>query len=126
MIVDFRVEREAAFVQITWLTAVSVAFAFGFLLGYFVRAMISRRRHRLSSQRRRRHAGGEGEQQFALGLQRSTSQDGTSESELRSTSDAPGLAGLDLEEREQSDLPNRVGGPAKTAQPGRRRRPGRK
>jgi len=41
---------------LTEITAISVAFGFGFLLGYGVRVMLSWRRHRLASERRQQEA----------------------------------------------------------------------
>jgi hypothetical protein len=80
------------------LTAVAVALGVGFLFGYFVRAMISRRRRRRSNRRFESQDPGT-LKESGFRLERPVRrQDGTSDSNdtsLRSAADAPSLNGLD-------------------------------
>src|SRR5258705_4193636 len=117
--------------QTGWLVVVAVTFGFalglGFLLGYFVRALISHRRRR-AARRMRYGTAGQESQQLALQLQRPRSceediMSGTSPTALHCAPDAPGLVGLPEEDGHPSGRSNPVGfvGPDAVDAPRRQR-----
>ncbi len=81
------------------LIAIAVAFGVGFLFGYFVRAMISRRRRRRSS-RRLEHRTAKSEHDLGFRLERLARAEGSEgASSLTPAADAPSLADLDVAPR---------------------------